>query len=277
MRGSSCSYCIFVVSNQLYMLLIGMAIVGIVAGIMSGLFGIGGGIVIVPTLVALLGMDLLTANATSLAAMLLPVGILGVINYYKAGLINIKESLLISIGLFGGSYLGAELALHVEVHLLAKFYALFLLYVAVSYLDLPSYFKKKQETPATIETKERKQFNVFQFILLGLAAGIIAGMFGKGGGLVIVPVLIKFFQYEPKSATATSLAALQLPVGLPSVIVYANDGHLNLTYAALMAAGIVVGVFFGSKFAIKLEVKTFKKIYAVFLAMVAVYMVIKYL
>lgn len=260
-------------------MIFGIAIIGIVAGIMSGLFGIGGGIIIVPTLVAFIGMGLLGANATSLAAMLLPVGILGVINYYKAGYIKIKDSLWISLGLLAGSYFGAELALSVNVHLLAKFYAAFLIYVAVSYLNIPSMIgrKKKSTTTSATAQEEEKERSYWQFLILGVCAGVIAGMFGKGGGLVIVPVLTKMFHYEPKSATATSLAALQLPVGLPSVIVYAQGGYLNWLYAAIVACGIVAGTFFGSKAAIKLSVTTFKRFYAVFLVGVAIFMVIKYL
>jgi len=102
-------------------------------------------------------------------------------------------------------------------------------------------------------------------------------LFGKGGGLVIVPILIRFFRYNTKAATATSLTALQLPVGLPSVIVYAEAGYLNWLYAGLMALGIVVGVFFGTKLAIRLPSAMFKKVYAFFLLGVAVYMMMKYL
>ena len=69
---------------------LGVFLVGLLAGVMSGLFGIGGGIVMVPTLIAFFGMHMLDANAASLGAMLLPVGIFGVVNYYKAGFINIK-------------------------------------------------------------------------------------------------------------------------------------------------------------------------------------------
>jgi len=258
------------------MIALGIALIGIIAGVMSGMFGIGGGIIIVPTLIAFLGMDILDANATSLAAMLLPVGILGVITYYKAGYIKIKDSLWISLGLLFGSYFGAELALSVNVHLLARFYAAFLLYVAISYINIPALLGKKLDETTNAEG-EPKKHSFLQFTGLGTFAGVIAGMFGKGGGIVIVPVLTKFFKYQPKAATATSLAALQLPVGLPSVIVYAKSGHLNLMFAALMACGIVAGVMVGSKVAIKMPSATFKKIYAVFLVGVAIFMVIKYL
>lgn len=254
---------------------IGILIVGVLAGIMSGLFGIGGGIVMVPTLIAIFGMNMLDANATSLAAMLLPVGIFGVINYYKAGYINLKDSLWIALGLFGGSFFGAELAVSLDVNLLAKLYAAYLLWIAVGYFDIPSYFSRNKNKTEGIQPKTQRA--IWQFILIGVLAGVIAGMFGKGGGLVIVPILIKFFDYDPKAASATSLAALQLPVGLPSVIVYAEDGHLNFFYAGLMAFGILVGVFFGSKLALNLSSAIFKKVYAVFLLGVAVYMVVKYI
>jgi uncharacterized membrane protein YfcA len=258
---------------------IGILIVGILAGVMSGLFGIGGGIVMVPTLIAIFGMNMLDANATSLAAMLLPVGIFGVINYYKAGYINLKDSLWIALGLFGGSFFGAELAVTLDVNLLAKLYAAYLLWIAVGYFDIPSYFSrnKNKNKVQTEGVRSQTKRAIWQFILVGVLAGVIAGMFGKGGGLVIVPILIKFFDYDPKAASATSLAALQLPVGLPSVIVYAEDGHLNFFYAGLMAFGILVGVFFGSKLALNLSSAIFKKVYAVFLLGVAVYMVVKYI
>ncbi len=254
---------------------IGYLILGVVAGILSGLFGIGGGIVMVPSLIVVFGMDILDANATSLAAMLLPVGVLGVVAYYKAGLINIKDSLWISLGLFLGSFFGGEFAINISESLLSKLYATILLYVALSYFDIFSYFKKNKTPKPVIENPVHKPF--WAYVLVGLAAGIFAGLFGKGGGIVIVPMLIGIFHYSPKAAAATSLAALQLPVGLPSVIIYANDGHLNILFAAFIAIGMVVGALFGSKLGVKLPSSMFKKVYAVFLMAVAVYMVYKYI
>jgi len=252
---------------------IGLLILGIVAGVLSGLFGIGGGIVMVPMLIAVFGMTILDANSTSLAAMLLPVGVLGVIAYYKAGYINLRDSLWVSLGLLAGSYFGSELAVNMQGSLLTKLYAGFLIYIAVDYLNLPALFRKKKEEALTTS----KLFHpAWQFIVLGLSAGVIAGLFGKGGGIIIVPALIKLFGYEPKKAAATSLAALQLPVGLPGVIVYAKAGHLQLLYAALIAVGIIAGAFLGTKIAIKMPSAIFKRVYAVFLVTMAFYMAFKY-
>jgi uncharacterized membrane protein YfcA len=257
---------------------IGILILGILAGIMSGLFGIGGGIVMVPSLIAIFGMDMLNANATSLAAMLLPVGVLGVISYYRAGYIDVKNALWISLGLLLGSFFGAEIAIMVNVKILSKFYAAFLFYVAIVYLDIPKLLRGKKDLKLDEPIIEKKyHYPFWQFVILGLFAGVFAGVFGKGGGLVIVPMLIKYFRYDTKSATATSLAALQLPVGLPSVIVYATAGYLNWIFAAIMALGIVFGVFFGTKLAIKMPSTSFKKVYAFFLLGVAIYMVYRYI
>lgn len=253
----------------------GLLIFGIVVGILSGLFGIGGGIVMVPTLIVIFGMDILDANATSLAAMLLPVGILGVISYYKAGLIKVREALWIALGLFLGSFVGGECAVNINESLLAKLYAGILLYIALSYFDFFSYFRKKKN--ANQDKNAILSKPIWMYLLVGIGAGIFAGLFGKGGGIVIVPLLIGVFRYDPKAAAATSLAALQLPVGLPSVIIYANNGHLNILYAGLIALGILGGTLFGSKLGVKLPSAMFKKVFAVFLMFVAVYMFTKHI
>lgn len=253
---------------------IGYLILGAVAGILSGLFGIGGGIVMVPSLILFFGLDILDANSISLAAMLLPVGALGVWAYYKAGYINVKDSLWISLGLFLGSFIGGELAVTINEKLLTNLYVAILFYIALSYLDVFKYFKKEKVREETNgETISRP---LILYILVGLAAGAFAGLFGKGGGIIIVPMLVGIFHYNAKAAAATSLAALQLPVGLPSVIVYAQNGHFHLLPAILIAVGIIIGAFFGSKLAVKLPTKTFKGAFAVFLIVVAIFMLTKH-
>lgn len=254
---------------------IALFFLGIAAGVLSGLFGIGGGIVMVPSLIVVFGMGILDANATSLAAMLLPVGILGVIAYYKAGLINVKDSLWISLGLFLGSFVGGEFAVNISESLLSKLYAAILLYISLSYFDFFSFFRKQKQKLKQPTEQIKKPF--YTYVLVGFAAGIFAGLFGKGGGIIIVPMLIGFFHYDAKAAAATSLAALQLPVGLPSIIIYAENGHLNITNAAFIALGILVGVLIGSKIGVKLPSAMFKKVYALFLLAVAVYMAFKYI
>ena len=86
-------------------------LIGLGAGVLSGLFGIGGGVVIVPALMLVAAMKPQMATGTSLGALLLPVGALGVYEYYRAGHFNVRASLLVAIGLFIGAWFGAKLAL----------------------------------------------------------------------------------------------------------------------------------------------------------------------
>src|SRR2546426_89110 len=95
-----------------------VAAIGLVAGIVSGLFGVGGAIVIIPGLVLLLKMSQHAANGTSLAALLLPVGLLGTIEYYRRGEVNLPYAVVIAVGLLFGALIGALLLL-VSVRLLA--------------------------------------------------------------------------------------------------------------------------------------------------------------
>ncbi len=105
--------------------------IGIVAGILAGMFGIGGGIVIVPALISLDRMKVEMATGTSLAALLLPVGLLGAWEYYKKGLINPLSAVLIALGLFVGAWFGARLSLSISSRQLQRAFAVFLLLVAV--------------------------------------------------------------------------------------------------------------------------------------------------
>jgi uncharacterized protein len=105
--------------------------IGIAAGVLSGLFGIGGGLLIVPTLVAVANFSTKTALGTSLASLLLPVGFLGAYAYYQHGEVDIQASLLIALGLFLGAGVGARFAQVMPVITLQRLFALFLVAMAV--------------------------------------------------------------------------------------------------------------------------------------------------
>jgi hypothetical protein len=107
-----------------------VAAIGLVSGVASGLFGVGGAIVMIPGLVMLLKMSQHAANGTSLAALLLPVGLLGAIEYYRRGEVNVPYALLLALGLFVGALLGAKLAGVVSDLTLRRAFGVFLLLVA---------------------------------------------------------------------------------------------------------------------------------------------------
>lgn len=117
-------------------ILIGLAI-GLVAGVLSGLFGIGGGVIIVPALV-LFGLTQRQASGTSLAALVLPVSLLGVIEYVKRGEVHIRYGLGLAVGLAVGALLGAIVAGDISNRLLQRGFGVLMLGIAVKFLVFPS-------------------------------------------------------------------------------------------------------------------------------------------
>jgi len=118
-------------STSVLLLLI---VIGIVTGFMAGMLGIGGAIIMIPALVFFLGLSQHTAQGTSLAVMLPPIGILAAYNYYKAGHVNIKFALILAAAFIVGSYFGSKLAINIPQPLLKKIFGVLLLLVAVKML-----------------------------------------------------------------------------------------------------------------------------------------------
>ena len=103
----------------------------VLAGTLGGLVGVGGGIIIVPSLIYFLGFSQKTAQGTSLGILLLPIGILGVLQFYKAGYVDIKSVALVSLGFLIGSYFGSKIALNLPQETVKKIFALLLIIIAI--------------------------------------------------------------------------------------------------------------------------------------------------
>jgi len=113
------------------------------------------------------------------------------------------------------------------------------------------------------------------FIAIGLGAGVIAGIFGIGGGIVIGPALILLAKFQPQTATGTSLGALLLPVGALGAWEYWRRGHLNITASLWIALGLFVGAWFGARLAQTISGPQLQKAFAVFLVIIAIRVWIK--
>jgi uncharacterized protein len=267
-------------------------ITGVIAGVMSGMFGIGGGAIIVPMLMLFLGFEQTTANGTSLAALILPVGLFAVIEYYRNGKLKIKAALLMALGIAIASWFGANLALTIPKEALKGGYAIFLLYYAWRSISPRLWYRewkglgdvKVAEETSTDPNSPRSLIVCF---FIGLLAGIAAGLFGIGGGMIIVPFLTSFLKFDQKLATGTSLGALLLPVGIPAVIAYAQAsipperivqnapeflaswlpqiGDVVLWAAAPLALLLLAGAFFGARITLSLPAKTVRRLYGFFL------------
>jgi uncharacterized membrane protein YfcA len=111
-----------------------LILIGIFTGFMAGMLGIGGAIIMIPALAFLIGLSQQSAQGTSLAVMLPPIGILAAYNYYKAGQVNLKFAMILAIMFIIGSYFGSKLALSIPQNMLKKIFGLLLLLVAAKML-----------------------------------------------------------------------------------------------------------------------------------------------
>ena len=111
-----------------------LLVLGLVAGVLAGMFGIGGGAIMVPAMMFLVGFSTKMATGTSLAALLLPFGILGVLEYYRQGQVNVNAALLLVVGLFIGAFFGAKLTLSLPDVIVKRAFGCFLILVALRYL-----------------------------------------------------------------------------------------------------------------------------------------------
>lgn len=114
--------------------ILGIILVGIGAGVLSSMVGVGGGIVIVPALVMGFGVAQHTAQGTTLAMLSMPVALASVINYQKAGKVDWQLALILAVGFVLGSYFGSKIALGIDEKLIKRFFAILMLFIALKML-----------------------------------------------------------------------------------------------------------------------------------------------
>jgi uncharacterized membrane protein YfcA len=122
--------------------------------------------------------------------------------------------------------------------------------------------------------KHMSAYIIVMLIVIGLAAGMLSGLVGVGGGIIIVPALVYLLAFSQKQAQGTSLAILLLPIGIFAVLNYYKDPavHLDIKIVALITLGFLIGSYFGSKLALFLPDITVKKVFAVFMLLIAIKM-----
>jgi hypothetical protein len=112
----------------------GVAVIGLIAGLLSGLLGLGGAVVIIPALVILFGFSQQMAQGTTLVMMVLPIGALAAWQYYQQGFVDIKVALIMALTFFIGGYFGAKYATQIPQEILKKGFAVMLIFIALKML-----------------------------------------------------------------------------------------------------------------------------------------------
>lgn len=238
--------------------------VGLAAGLLSGLFGVGGGTVIVPMLVLLLGFDQKLASGTSLAA-IVPTATVGVISYAIHGSVDVVVALILAAGSVVGAQIGSWLLARLSQNAIRWGFVAFLIVVIVMlFVVVPS---RDAEFEFTV-------LSVIGLIIVGLLTGTMAGLIGVGGGVIVVPVLMFVFGTSDLMAKGTSLL-MMIPTAISGTIGNLKRGNVDLLAAALIGGAACTTTALGAWFATLLDPAVANILFAVFLAFIAVQMAVK--
>lgn len=239
--------------------------VGAASGLLSGLFGVGGGTVIVPGLVLLLAVAQHTAHATSLAAILLiaPAALVG---FLLDGSVAVGAAVALSAGAVAGAVGGAAVMQRTSAERLRQAFAVFLLLVAIRLI-----------VPAEAASGGLEQAldlpRALGLVGLGAAAGVLSAALGVGGGVVMVPALVLLFGFSQHAAQGTSLLVI-LPTAVMGVVRHQRKELIDWRLALLVGAGGVVTGLIGAQGALALPSALLQRLFALFVAAVAVRMLL---
>jgi hypothetical protein len=237
--------------------------VGVLAGFLSGLFGVGGGILIVPSLVLLLAMDQRSAHGTSLAA-IVPIAISGVVGYVVDQAIDWPVAAAIAAGSTAGSLIGTDALRRISQRRLRIAFIVFLLITAV---------RMAMTTPEALGRGELDVAMVVGLVLLGVVSGTLAGLLGVGGGIVIVPVLVTLFIVPDAVAKGTSLLVI-VPTAVTGTLRNVRNGNADLRVATVVGIAGVVSAFAGAQVAIEMDARVSSLLFGLLLVAVAAWMAV---
>jgi uncharacterized membrane protein YfcA len=238
--------------------------IGLLAGLLSGLFGVGGGTVIVPLLVLILGFDQRLAAGTSLAA-IVPTATVGVISYALHGSVAWIPALLLAAGAVVGAQIGTWLLPRLSQTILRWAFVGFLVLVIVSlFLVVPS---REAELVLTLPSGAG-------LVALGVVTGITAGLIGVGGGIIVVPALMLVFGTSDLVAKGTSLL-MMIPTAVSGTIGNVRRRNVDLVAAAIIGVAACTTTALGAWLATVLDPFTGNILFAAFLVVIAVQMALR--
>ncbi|NTW29300.1 MAG: sulfite exporter TauE/SafE family protein [Coriobacteriia bacterium] len=258
--------------------------IGFVSGVLSGAFGIGGGIVTTPAIRLILGAPALIAVGTPLPV-ILPSALTGAYNYYRRGIIDVRTA--VACGL-AGSLVAVASAYATrfvggEVVLIAT--AMLILYVAadviVSLVRPPRLgleggeeaeaFAAVSSPPEGAPQAPQSRPAWGSLLAVGALTGFYSGFLGLGGGFVLVPLLTRWLHFDIKRAIGTSLLAISI-LAIPGTITHALLGHIDWAIALSLALGVVPGAWLGARITLGASDRSVKIAFAALLVLVGVWL-----
>ncbi len=238
--------------------------IGLLAGVLSGLFGVGGGTVIMPMLVLLLAFDQRLAAGTSLAA-IVPTASVGVISYALHGSVAWIPAAILAAGAVVGAQIGTRLLPRISQTALRWCFVGFLVVVIVTLFVV---------IPSRSAVFELGLLNGVLLALVGVGTGILAGLIGVGGGVIVVPVLMLAFGTSDLEAKGTSLL-MMIPTAISGTIGNLRNKNVDLVAAGIIGVSACTTTALGAWLATLIDPLLGNVLFAAYLVVIAVQMALK--
>jgi uncharacterized membrane protein YfcA len=236
-----------------------IAVFGVLVGILSGMFGIGGGTMMIPLLNLVFRLPILVSTATSLFV-IAPTSLSGSWRHVRQGTVDVRASLVIGLSGAITSMLSAYLSERLPDIVILIAAVCVILYSASSVIRsaLKGSAAKKDDAldgcpadvledgPVVAALSAAPRVRMPALICLGLFAGLVAGVVGVGGGFIIVPIGIAYLGYSFKRASGTSLLAIAF-IAIPGIITHALLGHIWYLYGIALMVGSIPGANLGAR------------------------------
>ena len=236
--------------------------IGIITGGITSLIGASGVMVIVPVLTMFFQVSTHSAIGTSLFVDVIASLVVSYA-YFKNGNIDFKSSIWITISSIAGAQLGTQFASQIEESSLSALFGIVLIAAGIGLL-IKSYKKNSNEKESP---KKKIRFNkqwqqISALIVIGFGIGIISGVFGAGGGVMILLALIMILEFPLHKAIGTSTLIMTV-TALSSTIGYASRGNINYELGCLLSVGAVIGGILGARYANKVNGNTLQKVVSI--------------
>lgn len=243
-------------------------LIGVVAGATGGLFGIGGGLLVVPGLILLLGLLPHRAHPTSGAAVVVIAGA-ALSSFAFDGSVDWTAGVALSVGAGIGALIGAKIIDRISAEWLTRAFVLVLAISAIRLL-LPEPGDGSQTYVASIELT---WWALLGLLTAGAVAGILAAVLGGGGGIVFVPTLAALFSMDQHFAQGTSLAAM-VPTTIVAAVAHGRAGRIDWHITGAVGGGGIIGGLIGAEVALGLDPLLLRRLFAALLVLVAVRMML---
>ena len=235
-------------------------LVGLAAGFLSGVFGVGGGILIVPGLVFFAKMDQRRAHGTSLAAVL-PISMSSFVTYWAHDHVDWRVACWLALGAVGGAFLGTKLLKTVRHDVLSYGFAVILVTSAIRlYWTTHADGRTGLSVVAAVA-----------LVMIGLATGTLAGLLGIGGGVVLIPAMVLLLGEVNVIAKGTALA-VTIPTALMGTWRNRKSANIEVTAAAIVGGSGIVAAIAGGTLAVHMSESLSNALFASLLLVVAAQM-----